>query len=459
MLAAARNTPLVKLPDNQGQNVQSVSSVSSFDSPSSSGFMANNAVPFTSAGGCSSVTSYRDQNCVIPEDLLAPVPPAKDLRVVLPWGLFAAAGNLDKASVEYIASELALSRLQIIDLPRTMLYSACSGLEGPWKLADEVAWVGSRCIPSPAVSAAASLHRLAHRCGGATKILPQHGGTAAVLTYRPQDVQVAAEVLAIYFHLYCGVDARNAVSAAGAALHCPAPPQAALESAVEEMAACGKGWLERVVLEWSYTGGSVELAGEVVGGWDRTAPLSFNVARRKWRLQLWGLPPGAYAFKFIVDGQWCIDMAGPSQMDTFGNINNVCLVPACSRDGHVGGVAKRVVDAADGMAAFPGLVGGGLGGDNVTFSSNSTTSEEGGIDDASSAGAPPQVQLYPLPLDSTLSSDTGAKESDSDDEGTFEEMTAEERLRSARFGAAILAYYTKSMPVRRAHNRRQSTPH
>lgn len=413
--------------------------------------MANNAVPFTAAGGCNSVTSYRDQNCVIPEDLLAPVPPAKDLRVVLPWGLFAAPGHLDKSSVEHIASELALSRLQIIDLPRTMLYSACSGLEGPWKLADEVAWVGSRLLPSPAVSAAASLHRLAHRCGGATSILPQHGGTAAVLMYRPQDVQTAAEVLAIYFHLYCGVDARNALSAAGAALHCASPPPAALESAVQEMAACGKGWLERVVLEWSYTGGSVELAGEVVGGWDRTAPLSFNVARRKWRLQLWGLPPGAYAFKFIVDGQWCIDMAGPSQMDTFGNINNVCLVPACSRDGHVGGVAKRVVEASDGMAAYPGSIE-----DQNVIYNGSPTSQEESTGDNESASVPPLPLSF---LEPTLSSDTAAEESDIDDVGRCGDVSAEEMLRSARFGAAILAYYTKSIPVRRAHNRRQSTPH
>ena len=444
MLAAARSSPLIKLPDTQNQILQSLASISSFDSPTP-GSMSNNAVPFTAAGGGSNpLNALRDPNFPIPEELLAPVPPAKDLRLVLPWGLFAAPGHLDKTSAEYLASTLALSRLQIIDLPRIMLHSACSGMDGPWKLADEVAWVGSSLLPSPAISAAATLHRLSHRCGGAASVMPHYGGTAAVLTYRPQDNSIAAEVLAIYFHLYCGIDARNALSAAGAALQCPAPPPAALEAAVQEMAACGKGWLQRVVLEWCYGGGSVEVAGEVVGGWDRMAPLAFNVARRKWRLQLWGLPPGAYAFKFIVDGQWCIDMAGASQMDAFGNINNLCLAPpACSKDGLSGGAAQRVVDDADGMAAFPGLQNTDLDEDVIIKGSTALSSE-----DVNEFGGVP----LPNTFLSSLSTDTGGEESD-DVADHSEDVSAEERLRSARFGAAILAYYNKSTAVRRAHRR------
>ena len=341
----------------------------------------------------------------IPEELLAPVPPAQELRVILPW-LFASAGHVDRSSAEYVASELGLSRLQVVDLPRLMLASTCVGTEGPWQIANGVAWVGAKPLPSSAATAAAAtLHRLARRCGGALAPPPDIGGTAVILSHRPEDVGVAAEALAIYFHLYCGIEAKVALTAAGAALQCPPPPPAAVEAAVEEFAACARGWLQRVVLEWHYAGGSVEVSGDVVGGWDRTASLMFNVQNRKWRLELWGLPPGIYAFKFIVDGHWCIDLAAPATADVGGNSNNVCLVPACSPGGVGSDAVARAVSASDCMA------GTALEGD-----AEGDQAEEKRLVMAEAARL----------------------------------VTAEERERSARFGALILAYYSKSTMVRRS---------
>ncbi len=427
----------------------------------------SNAVPFTYSPGPegSTITSTRD-GCVIQEALLAPIPPAKELRVVLPW-LFASPGHLHKDGAEYLASQLALSRLQIVDLPHIMLASACSASKSHWKLAPDIAWVGAQSFPSPAVTAAATLHRIAHRCGGAANPPPLVGGTTAVLTYRPEDVSVAADALAVYFHLYCNLRAKDAVSAAGAALQCPAPALSILESAVEELAACGRGWLQRVSLEWHYAGGSVEIAGDVIGGWDCTASLAFNVRHRKWKLQLWGLPPGLYDFKFIVDGHWCIDVAAPSRVDSYGNSNNVVLVETYV-DGQVSEAVQIATDDADGMAAYPTLsleveqqveqqeeeekkvVVAAAEKDEEEEGEQIKTENDGDRKDIDSriSDIQQKIDLYESESSSSAGSD------DEIGQKQWKEVSMEERLRAARFGASILAYYSKCDAVRRSPVRR-----
>jgi len=238
-------------------------------------------------------------------------------------------------------------------------------------------------------------------------------GTAVVLTHRPEEVNDAARALALYFHLYCGMEARDAAVAAGGALRCEAPALSFLESGVEEMAACGQGWLQRIILEWRYGGGRVEASGDVVGGWDQLVPLSFDVSHKKWRVQLWGHPPGPCAYKFIVDGSWCTDMSSPSQTDQWGNTNNWIYVPQCAQVG----AAARAAGAADGMAAglLPSRDGANsigelVGGEMMSASPSSASSQE--------------------------------------DMAWSEEVTPEERLRMARFGAGILGYYAKSHSMR-----------
>ncbi|KAH7622488.1 hypothetical protein NADE_005073 [Nannochloris sp. 'desiccata'] len=468
MLSASRNAPLISLPEFKGQLDQSITSVDASidirgeDLPESGvqqqGALSN-ALPFTYIPGPegSTITSTRD-GCIIQDELLAPIPPAKELRVVLPW-LFASPGHLEKDAAEFLASQLALSRLQVIDLPHIMLSSACSTSKGPWKLASDIAWVGSKNFPSPAVTAAATLHRVAHRCGGAASPPLPTGGTAAVLTYRPEDVSIAAESLAVYLHLYCNIKAKDAAAAAGAALQCPAPALTVLESAVEELAACGKGWLQRVSLEWHYAGGSVEVAGDVIGGWDCTASLAFNVRHRKWRLQLWGLPPGLYDFKFIVDNHWCIDVAAPSRVDSYGNSNNVCMVETYS-DAVLSEAVQIATDAADGMAAYPTLSLGQATDEEEEEEEEQQEEKrivpekkkkenENGDDDVAIyiSEIQQKIDLH----ESGSSGSSGGRNSDNAcGELSWREVSVEERLRAARFGASILAYYSKCDAIRGA---------
>lgn len=48
------------------------------------------------------------------------------------------------------------------------------------------------------------------RCGGILDELPEVSGHAIVLAYAPQDRQQAAEAVALYLHLYCGLELEQA---------------------------------------------------------------------------------------------------------------------------------------------------------------------------------------------------------------------------------------------------------
>jgi hypothetical protein len=464
MLAASRNAPAIQLPEVKGQSQSISASVDASidsgggDSPSGVQGALSNAVPFTYTpgpeGSTITITSTRD-GCVIQDELLAPIPPAKELRVVLPW-LFAAPGHCNKEAAEFLASQLALSRLQIVDLPHIMLSSACSESNGPWKLAPDIAWVGAKQFPSPAVTAAATLHRIAHRCGGSASPPLPTGGTAAVLTYRPEDVSIAAQGLAVYLHLFCNLRAKDAVAAAGTALQCPAPALSVLESAVEELSACGKGWLQRVSLEWHYAGGAVEIAGDVIGGWDCTAALAFNVRHRKWKLQLWGLSPGLYDFKFIVDSHWCIDVAAPSRVDTYGNSNNVVLVETLLEGVAVSEAVQIASDAADGMAAYPTIPNSSSSANSSSLVEEAEEKEKkkntvSELDQENANDINSRISDIQQRIEDYESSSSSSGGSDDEiSEKRWENVSVEERLRAARFGASILAYYSKCDAIRRA---------
>jgi len=87
-----------------------------------------------------------------------------------------------------------------------------------------------------------------------------------------------------------------------------------------------------VAFEWRYDGTLVFL----VGSWDNwksrlpmAKPLSPAEA---WRTVL-RLPPGIYAFKFVVDDNWCHDMNLEYTRDSEGNVNNIVRVTGPSSRG------------------------------------------------------------------------------------------------------------------------------
>lgn len=90
-----------------------------------------------------------------------------------------------------------------------------------------------------------------------------------------------------------------------------------------------------VVVSWRYGGRKVEIAGELVGGWNNRLLLSKQssypspsqaIPRGSHFLRLKGLRPGLYHYKFIVDGTWQVDFLGTTAVDESGNLNNILTV-------------------------------------------------------------------------------------------------------------------------------------
>ena len=330
---------------------------------------------------------------------------------VLPW-LFALPGSLETLGAEIIASNYALSKLQVIDMERISTISnslsaitSTDGTKGPgprWIFGRHVAWVGSSVMPGAVLAGAAALHRASHRCGGAATDLKERDGAAAVLTFDGMlGANTAAASLALYLHLFCHFEPKEALNAAGAVFKIDPPPESSLDTGVEAAAAIGQGWLQRVVLKWPYwVGKRIEVTGDLVGGWNCRVPMVWSERQGIWRTQLWGIPPGVHQYKFIVDGRWCADLARPSMVDEYGNVNNIVSVVGC----HKITAAVRVAGDSDGMAAAASSamkVGGGSDWD-------------WGLDDTN------------------------------DFERIEMAVSPGERLRLARFGASVLAYYCKS---------------
>lgn len=281
---------------------------------------ASNAVPFTAGAQGNAASSLT----VALNGGAASVCRADEVRTVLPW-LFAAEGRLDFTAMEHMASSWALSGLQLLDVTR--FAAAAGAANGHWHSSwgSHVRWAGPQALPSPAVAAAAALRRMELRRGGALGSLPEMDGKAVVVTFHPQHRQLAAETLALYLHTYLGLSGQEAVEAAGRATG-SAPLESTLRQSMQELATIADGWYRRVTLAWPYAGGHVEVVGDAVCGWDQRAPMVFNVKKKRWQLQIWGLQPGIHRFKYLVDGCWVIDLAGHTEADSRGNINNVVLV-------------------------------------------------------------------------------------------------------------------------------------
>lgn len=87
---------------------------------------------------------------------------------------------------------------------------------------------------------------------------------------------------------------------------------------------------------WPYENArEVYVAGDVVGSWSKRVKLQRcskrmgcgeGVLANQLFIELDGLPPGRYAYKFIVDGCWMTDRAMPLTWDEGNNANNVHVV-------------------------------------------------------------------------------------------------------------------------------------
>ncbi|KAF6259784.1 hypothetical protein COO60DRAFT_973423 [Scenedesmus sp. NREL 46B-D3] len=85
------------------------------------------------------------------------------------------------------------------------------------------------------------------------------------------------------------------------------------------------------MLTWPYGGGSAEVSGDLVGGWTQRVAMQrclspdgcLGASKGHFYLELKGLHPGRYHYKFIIDNNWDVDPAAPKTLDSEGNWNNV----------------------------------------------------------------------------------------------------------------------------------------
>lgn len=414
-LAAARRVPALPLPPPPAEEaLGSTAEDGGVDLTHS----ASNAVPFTTSGSAATTCS----GAAAPTGGAAVAPTRADAaRQVLPW-LFAVEGRLDLSAMETLASQLALSNLQLLDVSR-YLCAASAAPGGHWASGwgSHVRWAGPQALPSPAVAAAAALRRMELRRGGALGALPNIDGKAVVLAYPPQQRQLAAETLALYLHVYHGVSGQEAVEAAGAATG-SSPVQATLRTYLEELALLADGWFRRVTLAWPYAGGHVEIVGEAVGGWEQRAPMVFDVKRKRWKLQIWGLPPGIHRFKYLVDGCWVIDLAAHTEADARGNINNVVLVTNSGK---------------------PLLRG--MGQPSASSSSDEEDDSPAAVPTAGNSTNVLPTAEPPVAATASVDGDgaAGQQEGQEPEEKPRPWSSPEEMETMARFGAAVLAFHTR----------------
>ena len=262
------------------------------------------------------------------------------IKPVLHW-LYVSPTDIPPHELANLASTYAYDQIHVIDVGSMSISEDA--------ITDGVSWMGASRFPSGPVCVSSFLNRLKHRFTQRYN----DGKSIVILTFSPSTSYLTLHALALFFFMHCWIDERNARSLAAGAVGKQIPPVSIIDSGVEELAACGKGWLQRVIVEWPYHArSSVDIAGEICGGWHITRRLRYDVSNRKWKIQIWGLPPGAYTFKFVVDGHWCVDLKKPLSVDEWGNDNNTATVIACGGlDSNERLQERRIAENSDGMAA------------------------------------------------------------------------------------------------------------
>ncbi|KIY94468.1 hypothetical protein MNEG_13495 [Monoraphidium neglectum] len=180
------------------------------------------------------------------------------------------------------------------------------------------------------VLAAAQLQRLAaRRLSGHVRT----GETQLLLHYPEGGEGAVATMLAGWLLWFMGLDLEEASAAADVAVGAP-PDAELLQSAAELLVARARARFSRIVLVWPYGGMSADVSGELVGGWGEKVPMRRcmspagcrGAARGQFLVELQGLRPGRYHYKFIIDNTWAVDPFAAKDLDGSGNWNNVCEV-------------------------------------------------------------------------------------------------------------------------------------
>ncbi|KAG2483637.1 hypothetical protein HYH03_017515 [Edaphochlamys debaryana] len=183
--------------------------------------------------------------------------------------------------------------------------------------------------------ATACLQRLAFRRQGA--LSRARRGSCAVLLHC-QEEGMAGEVavlLAGWLHWYGRLPLQEASLAAETAMGAPVD-QGLLEAATDALLTGARERCSSVVLTWKYGGLSAYVAGDVVASWGARVPMvrcrsplgcKGDTHPGHFYLEVQGLRPGVYYYKYIIDGTWAIDSLSSKVLDSAGNWNNVLLVP------------------------------------------------------------------------------------------------------------------------------------
>eukprot|EP00210_Caulerpa_lentillifera_P006582 g6287.t1 len=239
---------------------------------------------------------------------------------ILPW-LQVTTARLTHADILELASQCALQRLLELTL-----YPCKNG----------VTLAGMSCgLQTPVlgtITAAATLHRLVLR---RRVILQDRVKNCNVLLHCEEGMSSAvATLLAAYYHWYGMLQMDESISLAELALFAPVCKSLLLEMS-NFLHSTAQEREESVTVSWPYGGTHVQIAGELVGGWDKRATLQkspsefspcFDIPTGVHYLRLKNLLPGIYHYKFIVDNRWAIDRLSPRDSDHSGNLNNVLYI-------------------------------------------------------------------------------------------------------------------------------------
>ncbi|KXZ52178.1 hypothetical protein GPECTOR_10g807 [Gonium pectorale] len=186
------------------------------------------------------------------------------------------------------------------------------------------------------LSAAASLQRLAFRRGGRLARGGARRDGCAVLLHCEEGMEAdVAVLLAGWLHWFRRLPLQEAILAAETAMG-TSVDQALLEAGTGALLAGARERSSRMVLTWKYGGLSAHVAGDVVASWGARVPMvrcrsplgcKGDTHPGHFYLEVVGLRPGVYYYKYIVDGTWTVDSLAPKVLDAAGNWNNVLVVP------------------------------------------------------------------------------------------------------------------------------------
>eukprot|EP00741_Cyanophora_paradoxa_P005968 tig00000955_g5786.t1 len=126
----------------------------------------------------------------------------------------------------------------------------------------------------------------------------------------------------------------------------PAPPPPIELPPIETYAGPDPSLGVLETFEWHHGGYNVYLVGTFTTvKWDERVPLLPDPNTPRLFKRTMRLPPGVHRFKFVVDGQWCIDILQPNETDAAGNQNNIRVVT--TPDGEVPVEAPEILPGLD----------------------------------------------------------------------------------------------------------------